>query len=207
MTPSNRRKLWISVAVTVICAAIVAVTLVLLLSGRDNGHVVVDKPVRPIRGELELKLVRERLQTVTIDRDGLPAYRDNDRFTDFSDTRDNVFGITDDVLIGPKCYFTADMAVSNTKAYAFEYWLEIVPQNGGNLLVDQLELTVTIGGEVLVKRTLQGGLITEPFPIVDANETSRFSVRLEYLDVRENDLTKNTTLAFDMIVHARLTQS
>ena len=207
MTPSNRRKLWISVAVTVICAAIVAVTLVLLLSGRDNGHVVVDKPVRPIRGELELKLVRERLQTVTIDRDGLPAYRDNGRFTDFSDTRDNVFGITDDVLIGPKCYFTADMAVSNTKAYAFEYWLEIVPQNGGNLLVDQLELTVTIGGEVLVKRTLQGGLITEPFPIVDANETSRFSVRLEYLDVRENDLTKNTTLAFDMIVHARLTQS
>lgn len=205
---SNRKKLWISVAVAVVCAAIVVLSLILLLTDNDvDNHIKIDKPIKPVQGELDLKLVRERLQTVTIDNDGLPVLNVSDRFTDFSNSKENIFGITENMLIGPKCYFEANMAISNSKPYSFEYWLEIVPQDGGNLLVDQLELTVTIEGETLVKRTLQSGLTTKVFPIVNVGETARFSVRLEYLDVQDNDLTKNTTLAFDMIVHARLIQS
>ena len=205
---SNRKKLWISVAVAVVCAAIVVLSLILLFADDDvDNHIVIDKPIKPVQGELDLKLVRERLQTVTIDADGLPALNVSDRFTDFSNSKENIFGITENMLIGPKCYFAANMAISNSKPYSFEYWLEIVPQDGGNLLVDQLELTVTIEGETFVKRTLQSGLTTKIFPVVNVGETARFSVRLEYLDVQDNDLTKNTTLAFDMIVHARLIQS
>lgn len=207
MSPSKRTKLIVSIAAAVICAAVIAVTLILLSSDKDDTHVKVDTPVAPVQGELDLKLVRERLQTVTIDSDGLPALNVNDRFTDFSHSKENIFGITEDMIIGPKCYFAANMAISNSKPYAFEYWLEIIPQDGGNLLVDQLELTVTVNDEIFIRRTLQSGLTTKAFPSVSGGETARFSVRLEYLDVQDNDLTKNTTLAFDMIVHARLIQS
>lgn len=208
MSPSNKKKLLISVVVGVVCVAAIALTLALTLGRGDGTHVEVEKPPALVKGELDVKLVRERLQSMTVDRtNGLPAWHEDDRFADFSKSADNIFGINDDILIGPNSYFVASMAISNNKPYAFEYWLEIVPQNGDNLLVDQLELTVTIDNETFVKRTLRDGLSTKIFPAVLQNSTSRFSVKLEYLNLNENDKTKNTTLAFDLTVHARLIQS
>lgn len=207
MSPSNRKKLWLSVAAVVICVAAITVTLVLTLRGNDDSHVKIEPPddgVEPIIGKLDVSLIRERLQTVTINKEGLPSLRIEDKFVDFSKSGENIFGIGEDVIIGPGCYFEASMAISNTEQYAFEYWLEITPQDGDNLLVDQLELTIQVDGEAFAKRTLSQGLITEPLSSVKTLETSRFTVRLEYLDTDNNNQTQNTTLAFDMIVHARL---
>lgn len=207
MSPSDRKKLWIAAVAVLLCAAAIAITLVLVLKKDSGSHIIEEKPIETVRGELDISLVRERLQSVIIDKEGLPKQILDDKFADYSNTNENIFGITDDILIAPRCYFSVNMAISNLKPYAFEYWLEIIPQNGDNLLVDQLELTVTVGGEEFVRRTLAGGLTTKIFPAVSAAETARFTVKLEYLDVKDNNETKNTTLAFDMIVHARLIQS
>lgn len=202
------KTLWISLAVTVLCSAIIVVTAVLLTGGtREGGHIEIEEPPTLTEGSLDLKLVRERLQRVTIDKDGLPILYVSDEFTDFSASNGNIFGMTSDLLIGPKCYFSATMAISNAEPYPFEYWLEIVPENGESLLADQLELKVTLGEEVFVERTLAEGLQTKVFPSVAANAQAKFAVTLTYLDLQENDLTKNTTLAFDIIVHARLLPS
>ena len=175
--------------------------MTVILTKPNDSHVTVEPPENPnypVVGELDVKLVRERLDGKILDKNnGLPKSILNDDFTDFSASSKNVFGLDNDVLIAPGCYFSADM----------EIWLGIVPENGGNLLVDQLELTVTIDGEIFVQRTLSDGLITKVFPSVAANEKAKFTVKLQYLDVQNNDETKNTTLAFDMTVHARLIQS
>lgn len=211
MTRSNKKALWIALAAVAACVIAIAVTLTVILTKPNDSHVTVEPPENPnypVVGELDVKLVRERLDGKILDKNnGLPKSILNDDFTDFSASSKNVFGLDNDVLIAPGCYFSADMEISNTKPYAFEYWLEIVPENGGNLLVDQLELTVTIDGEIFVQRTLSDGLITKVFPSVAANEKAKFTVKLQYLDVQNNDETKNTTLAFDMTVHARLIQS
>lgn len=211
MERSNKKALWIVVAAVAVCAVAIGVTLAVVLIKPNDSHVKIEPPENPdypVVGELDVKLIRERLDGKVLDKsNGLPKRILNDDFTDFSASDKNVFGLDNDVLIAPGCYFSADMAISNSKPYAFEYWLEIVPENGGNLLVDQLELTITVNGEIFVRRTLSDGLKTDVFPTVAANETAKFTVKLQYLDVQNNDETKNTTLAFDMTVHARLIQS
>lgn len=207
------KKIFFPVIIIVLCAAVIATVLAVTLPGKGAGdsHIIIEETgqggVHVLRGELDISLMRERLETRTLDGDGLPVKSTDGTLTDFSKSRDNIFGIDDDILIGPGCYFSAQMTVENKKPYAFDYWLEIVPEKGGSLLADQLELTVIIDGETFIKRTLGSRLITEEFPKVSAGRKGKFTVKLEYLDVKDNNETKNTTLAFDMTVHAKLSQS
>ena len=71
------------------------------------------------------------------------------------------------------------------------------------MLADQLELTVTVGEKFIVQ-PLGEGLLTKTLATVGKGDISRFTVKIEYLNVEENDKTQNSTLAFDMAVHARL---
>ena len=201
----NNKKLWIPLAVIAFCLAAVVVVCALLFTGKkQDGHLKIEDGVGEVRGELNVSLVRERLQTVTLDAFGFPETKTDERRVDFSKSKANIFGIDSNILIGPDCRFTADMVISNQKPYAFEYWLEIVPVGGDRLLADQLELTVEQNGEAVVRRTLQSGLTTKVIAAAQSGETSRFTVTLKYLDLNENDATKGTTLSFDMAVHARL---
>lgn len=195
-------KIIIAVVAVVVCLVAASVTIVVTMKPDNDGHINVDDPPA-MQGELDLVLKREKLTSVTLDKTGLAHLSENETERDFSSSSENIFGISGDLLIGPKCFFEADMAISNKKPHAFEYWLEIVPENGEALLAEQLMLTVN--GKKVVERTLAGGLKTETIAAVASGEISRFSVRLEYLDVQNNDETKNSTLAFDMIVHAKLT--
>lgn len=189
--------------------AIITVCVLLFTGGDDGGHVVIEPPaeeipVEEVRGELEISLVRERLETATLNSRGLVVTHLYDERKDFSKSKENIFGITSGMMIGPRCYFKADMAISNAKGYSFLYWLEIIPTGGSSLLAEQLELTVETGGETYIKRTLGSGLTTKTLPEVNGSDISRFTVKLEYLDVENNNDTKNSTLAFDLVVHARL---
>lgn len=206
MQAGNRRVLLCAVALIAACIAVVVTVCVMLFSGEDDvPHIQIEEKLPTVSaGELELGLVRERLDTVTLDKRGLPVSHTEKQPKDFSRSSENIFGINSNLLVGPGCYFSAQMALSNKKPYDFEYWLEIIPVGGDNLLADQLEFTVTIGEETFIKRTLQSGLTSKAFPVVKSGQTSRITVRLEYLNVENNDDTKNITLAFDMSVHARL---
>lgn len=106
-------------------------------------------------------------------------------------------------MIGPGCYFTADMEISNKKQGVFEYWLEIVPVGGDRLAADKLELTVTVGGQQVVKRALSGGLTTPVLQTVQNGEKSLFTVKLAVGDIDDNSL-QGATLSFDVIAHAKL---
>ena len=203
---NKRKTLTLCVLLAVICAAAIIITCILVFGGgASDSHIKIeDGNVQIVRGELDISLVREKLETRTLDHRGAIVEDTDKASKDFSASRDNIFGIDKDMLIGPTCSFTAHMAIKNLKPYPFEYWLEIVPVNGESLLAEQLELTVTVGEEVFIKRTLQSGLETKLLPSVQSGETANFTVKLEYLDVKNNDETKNTTLSFDMVVHARL---
>lgn len=201
------KSLLVSVIVAIICAAVItAVCVVLLLPEETGEHIKIeDNPTVEVnRGELEIKLIRERLDYIILDKRGSLTEDCDEKSKDFSKSNENIFGITSDILVGPGCYFSAAMLISNVKGYSFEYWLEITPEDAEHLLAEQLEMTVSIGEEVLVKRTLGSGLLTEPLLTVNNDEQSRFTVKLEYLNVDNNDETQNATLAFDMVVHARL---
>lgn len=204
---SNKLKILISTIAIVICLAfIVIVCVVLFKKDPDGGHIKIEDGIgtEVNKGELEVRLIRERLDTITLNDMGFPTPHVNTNEVDFSKSTANIFGIDSKLMVGPGCRFTAQMLIQNTKGYDFEYWIEIVPQNGKNLLAEQLELTVTIDGENVVKRTLDGGLVTQPLARVEKNAQHRFTAGLEYLSVSDNNQTQNVTLAFDMTIHARL---
>lgn len=202
------KKIIAAVVTAAVCLAVILVALALTVwRSDDTPHIKIEDDDKPVQGQLSIVLKRERLETVTLDVNGLATLKDDKTVTDFTNSKNNVFGISDDVLVGPNCYFAASMVISNSKPYDFEYFLEIVPVNGDKLLAEQLKLTVTIDNEVVLERTLSGGLTTKVFPIVSSGTSARFTVRMEYLDVPDNDKTKNTTLTFDMTVHARLAQN
>lgn len=204
------KKILLPAVIIVVCIAVIVTVLVVTLTGKDDDlpHIKIeDGNVQEVRGELDVSLMREGLKTRTLDANGLPVDSEDAVLTDFSKSENNVFGIDGNMLIGPGCYFSADMTIANKKPYVFEYWLEIIPEDGDSILGDQLELTVVIDNETFIKRTLNDKLDTKIFPKVDSGKTAKFTVKLEYLSLENNDDTKNTTLAFDMIVHARLTES
>lgn len=194
-----------SLAVVAACVVIItaAVLIALLLPRGEDGfsHLVIDGDgVKD--GEYDISLVRERLESRTLDSRGFAVDGADDTLVDFSISGSaNIFGMGKDVLVGPRCGFTAYMAISNNAPYPFTYRLEIVPTGGQTLLADQLELTVLHGGETYIKRSLSDGLVTKPLPTAGVGEISRFIVKLEYLDGTNNNATQNSTLTFDMIVH------
>lgn len=212
MTKREHAVLWSSIAAIAVCVIVLAVVLGNYLR-RDTPHsgttqIVVDPPKpsggEEIRGELDVRLVRERLDTVTLNNRGMPIDGRDDREVDFSDTADNVFGLKSNTLIGPGCRFAAHMKISNRKRGKFAYWVEIKPRESGNALTEQLECSFS-AGETTVRQTLGDGFTTESAPIEVADDgVSSFTVTLTYLSTEDNDKTQGLSLQFDMIVHVRL---
>lgn len=200
------KKIIFPAAILALCAVIIVVTLFALKGkgGGESSHIVIDNGgMQTVEGGLDIKLVRENLETLTLDDRGRAVRNTYESVVDFTHSDKNIFGIDGNILIGPGSYFSADMVISNLLSGNFEYWLEIVPQGGKNLLAEQLEITVDVGGSQLVRRTLSGGLQTVTLARVEDGNESRFTARLEYITCDNNNETKDTTLAFDMKVHAR----
>lgn len=208
MNGNAKKHILIAVAVVAVCVVAVVIALVMLLAPEQSqlpNHIVVEQRPTTSTGELSLKLVRQKLTTKTLNSRGIAVEREDNKAKDFSTSRQNIFGIDSDMLIGPSCFFQAEMTVTNTKPYDFEYWLEITPKDGKTLLADQIVFTVTADGQELIDRSLADGLTT-PVTAVSGSggAQSRFTARLEYIDVQNNNETQNSTLAFDMVVHVRL---
>lgn len=199
------KKLWIPVAAIALCLVAVAVVCIVLFAGkRQGGHLKIEDGVGEVRGELSVSLVRERLERTLLDEYGFLATKKDEKPKDFSSSKANIFEIETAGVVAPGCRFAADMAISNAKPYAFEYWIEIVILGGDPVLADRWELTVKEGGRECARQTLRGGLTTGVVARVDSGEISRFTASLEYLQTENADDTKNKTLSFDLTVHARL---
>ncbi len=204
----GKKSVWISAAVVAACMISIVVALLVIFVPNDgkssSSHVKIDNDTTVSASELDIKLIREKLECRTIGPDGFMTVTDGSSIPkDFSHSDENIFGINSALLIGPRCYFEAHMAISNNKPYAFEYWLEIVPGGDKKLLADQLELTVTVDGKTVVKRTLGDRSTTATLSSAQSGDISRFVVKLEYLDDANNNATQNSTLTFDMTVHVR----
>lgn len=204
---STKKIVWLSIIAIAACVAAITVTLLILYLPRDGseplGHIKIETPATGIENKPDVKLIREKLESKTLDKRGFTEENVDSEQKDFSATDENIFGINSKTLIGPGCGFTAHMAISDKTNLPFEYGLEIVPKNGKTLLADQLELTVTVEGEIKVKRMLADGLTTDFFPSKLNGDVTRFIVKLEYLDADDNNSTQNSTLVFDMIVHVK----
>lgn len=159
-------------------------------------------------GSMDITLWRTNLTTRTLDNStGYLVDNTDETDRDFSDTRDNVFGIVaDETLVVPGCYFDAEMKISNGCDVAFIWWVEIVLNGSTNSLAEQLRVTVTVGTEVYsayLSETLHLGDATTPNGTLAKNENSVFNVKVEFIDDNAvNNAAQDKTVDFDLIVHA-----
>lgn len=163
-------------------------------------------------GTLDITLERTNLVSLSLDSEtGFLVGRENPTDEDFSnaDSKKNVFDMTDQTLIVPGCWYSAEMRITNNSDVAFGYWLEIVFDDKEDLeIADQLKVTVTtVNGTTETELSKSNGLIgSETAPIATLAKTGSqlFTVRVEFSDLDDeiNNSAKSQAVKFDVIVHA-----
>ena len=162
-------------------------------------------------GTLDITLERTKLVTRSLDRStGYLTNTESDEVVDFSRPNSrNVFDIESTDNIVPGCSYTATMKITNSTDVAFAYWVQVINRVTGEVmpeLAEQLRVSViTKDGRVLegkVSEGLQVGSATEPINVMAIGDAESFDVKLEFLDLANNNLAKNQSLNFDIVVHA-----
>ena len=162
-------------------------------------------------GTLDITLTRNSLTTKSLDQTtGFLTEATKTDPVDFSNpTNKNIFDITDDTLIVPGSYYSAEMQITNNSDVAFGYWLEIVFDGTVDLtLAEQIKITVTTSdGAKSISTTLDKskGLIGEeasPIEVLAKSGSTLFTISVEFSDLGNNNDAKNKTFEFDVIVHA-----
>ena len=162
-------------------------------------------------GTLDITLVRTSLTTRSLNNEtGFLVGTEKSEDVDFSAPSDkNVFDMTDDTLVVPGCWYSAEMQIANNSDVAFGYWLEIVFDDEEDLaLADQIEVTITtVDGTTKAKLSESAGLIgaeNAPIGILAKTGSQLFTVRVEFsdLDHSVNNTAKSQSVNFDLIVHA-----
>lgn len=208
----TKRSLLMSILTLLLCVATVAGATYALFSD-DVGF---DQHLQA--GKLDITLMRTKLVTTELDKDGfLVSNKDNPdtRRIDFSNSvPENVFGIQDGDKIVPGYRYEATFEISNYSDVAFGYWIEIVctdndKQNGLDL-AKQLKVTVNAGngafiGEGLVVR----GDNSDFIKVLPIEEADTFVVTVEFLDsaiadnkIESNNRAQGQNLNFDLVVKA-----
>ncbi len=201
----KKRSVLLSVLTLVLCLALVAGGTYALFS----DGVTLKNHLQA--GTLDITLTRTNLVTKSLhDKTGFLVGTENPEDIDFSNPTDrNVFDITDDTLIVPGCWYSAEMQIANNSDVAFGYWLEIVFDDTANLaLADQLNVKVTTAeGVTEAKLSESAGLIgseSDPIGILAKTGSRLFTIRVEFLELEDsvNNAAKSQALDFDVIVHA-----
>ena len=162
-------------------------------------------------GTLDITLERTKLVARSLDRTtGYLTDTKSDELVDFSrpNTR-NVFDIESTDKIVPCCHYTATMKITNKTDVAFAYWVQVINRTTGEItpaLAEQLKVTVTTKDGTVIEGTvidgLQVGSATDPINVLAIGDYESFDVSLEFLDLENNNLAKNQSLNFDIVVHA-----
>ena len=203
----RKRSLIMSVLTLLLCVALFAAGTYALFS----DEVVLKNHLQA--GTLDITLTRTHLLSNSLNENtGFLDLKENPDDVDFSgENKRNVFDIIKGkTLIVPGCWYSAEMQISNNSDVAFGYWLEIVFDDKDNLaLADQLEVTVvTKNGETqgfLSKLSTEIGLIgseTKPISVLAKTKSEFFTLKVEFKDLKNNNLAKSQSLSFDVVVHA-----
>ena len=202
----KKRSVLLSVMTLALCLALIASGTYALFSDevRLTNHLQA--------GKLDITLTRKSLTTKSVDTTTgfLTDPITNTDPVDFSNpTNKNIFDITDDTLIVPGSYYSAEMQITNNSDVAFGYWLEIVFDGTVDLtLAEQIKITVTTSdGAKSISTTLDksNGLIgeeTSPIEVLAKTGSTLFTISVEFSDLGNNNDAKNKTFEFDVIVHA-----
>lgn len=202
----KKRSVLLSVMTLALCLALIASGTYALFSDevRLTNHLQA--------GKLDITLTRNSLTTKSVDTTTgfLTDPITTTEPVDFSNpTKRNIFDITDDTLIVPGSYYSAEMQISNHSDVAFGYWLEIVFDGTVDLtLAEQINITVTTSdGAKSISTTLDKskGLIgeeTSPIEVLAKSGSALFTISVEFDDLGNNNDAKNKTFEFDVIVHA-----
>ena len=162
-------------------------------------------------GTLDITLERTNLVTKALDRKtGFLTNAESDELVNFSRPNDrNVFDIESTDKIVPGCHYTATMKITNNTDVAFAYWVQVINKATGEItpaLAEQLKVTVTAKDGTVIEGTvidgLQVGSATDPINVLAIGDYESFDVSLEFLDLENNNLAKNQSLNFDIVVHA-----
>lgn len=180
-----------------------AAVICILILNKDDSIDHLDK-----EQSLQLSLFRDGYSILNIGDKGMLEPTTDDTRTDFTSASDkNVFGLESNTVIVPGSSFTVNMSISNDleNSVPFAYWLSIELSGESNALAEQLEVTVTVGGKVSRFPLSEGYTIggeSAPLAKVGLNETSAFSVKLEYDKYNSDNTSQGKTVYFDLIVHA-----
>ena len=158
-------------------------------------------------GNLDIALVRTDLEYAILDNDGYLTTYSDDKDFDFTDgTKENVFGIeSTDCKIVPGSYFDATLELQNKGNVAFTYSVKLVLIEGDNELADQLKVTLThADGTQTIKTVseLVNGLEIEAGTMTTDTKAQAFSIKVEFVDGTSNNLAKDQTVVFDLVVSA-----
>ena len=133
-------------------------------------------------------------------------------------TEANAFGLdTEDVIIIPGSYIKADMEIRNTGNVAFNYVVKLVftgDTTKANHFAEQLHITITYPDGKTSEITsldkftadgnyyviMHGGLTVST--VEGAYSSDAFSIRIDFIDNENNNLSQAATASFDLIVES-----
>lgn len=199
-----KRSVLMSVMTVVLCVALVA----------GGSYALFSESVTMVNhlhaGNMDITLTRVGLDAVSLDPStGLLVKKQSDEQVDFSQpTTRSVFDLTDQTLLVPGSFYSAQMKIANNSDVTFGYWLEIVFEDKATLaFADQLKVTVvTVGGTKEAALSESVGLIGKedaPIGVLAKTESALFTVSVEFRDLEGgNNAAKSQNLHFDVIVHA-----
>lgn len=166
-------------------------------------------------GTLEISLVRTKLTKTELTADGYLKTNTDTETTDFSSTNttnENVFGITDGMLVVPGSSYQADLKLTNGGSVAFTYLVELkIIEGGSTALADQLIITAGKSEAAATPKKLSdvaNGLIFDgelAAPTPETNTAVNFFVKVEFVNDTEtdaNNAAKNGEVKFDIVVSA-----
>lgn len=159
-------------------------------------------------GTLDITLIRTNLETKALDNTtGFLVGSTDAEPVDFSRPNNrNVFDIEEGHKIVPGCSYDATLEITNNTDVAFSYWVEVINRNTEDIaLGDQLMITVTMDDAEFYQKLSEGVFIgsdTKPIGMLMKGQADSFNVKLEFLDLPNNNAAKNQTLNFDIVVHA-----
>lgn len=226
----SRRSLLVACSVVLVClAVIVGGTFALFTDKVQVRHHLK-------AGKLDITLIRTNLKTTTLDNStGYLVDKSNPQDVDFSKTTvdddDNIFDITDDLILVPGTSFEAEMMIGNNVGtddvdghasnVAYAYWIEIVFEDPEDklALADQLKVTVndTTHNKSVSKYLsvdsedededpddgLTLGSSTDPIGTLAVGGSASFTVTVVFEDLKSgNNSAMNDEVSFDLVVNA-----
>ena len=166
-------------------------------------------------GSLDISLKRVLLEKRTLDDKGYLFDAEPDTtVVDFSrETKENIFGIAKGEWIIPGSKFSATLELENIGNVDFGYFLNVVcnHETSGEYLARQVKITVISDkfSAFVADGLSVRGEENEYIDIVRVGDKATFTVTIEFLDsdipeneIEDNNLAKNQTLDFDLIVTA-----